>query len=143
MGFVECRVQTIYKGVKGEGRIHLTMANNDPEFVTELIDIMEEYSEDAIKKNIAYILKREKLWDNGFEVIFPVGAFKEIDVENDSYQFDYEIWKGIEIVASGTCYGGAMTTEEGGSEILDMTLEVGLGYEKLVRLHSKERVTFT
>jgi vacuolar-type H+-ATPase subunit E/Vma4 len=121
----------------------MTMANDDPEFVTELIDIMEEYSDDTIKKNIIYILKREKLWDKGFEVIFPVGAFKEIDVENDGYQFDFEIWKGNEIIASGTCYGGAIRTEEGGSEILDMTLEIGSGYEKLVRLHSKEKVTFT
>jgi len=115
----------------------------EPQFQTELYDIMEEYSEDAIKKNIAYILKRDKLWDKGFEVIFPVGVFKEIDVENDSYQFDYEIWKGIEIIASGTCYGCVTRAEEGGSEILDMTLEVGSGYEKLARLHSKERVTFT
>jgi hypothetical protein len=114
----------------------------EPEFETELTDIMEEYSDDTIEKNILIILKREKLWDKGFELIFPIGAFKEIDKENDSYQFDYEIWKGDKVIASGTCYG-TVTTDLAYSEILDMTLEINEGYSELVRLHSKEKVEFT
>lgn len=120
----------------------MTMANDDPEFETELTDIMEEYSDDNIGKNIVCILKREKLWDKGFEVIFPDGGFKEIDKENDGYQFDFEIWKGIKIIGSGTCYG-VVITDFGKSEIQDMTLEIGKGYAELLRLHSKEKVLFT
>lgn len=118
------------------------MSDKDPEFETELQDIFERHSDVAVERNIIFILKREKLWDTRFEIIFPVGGFNQVDVENDAYQTDFEIWKGDNIVCAGTCYG-VVTTDFKISEIQDMTLEVMTGYKKLQEICCPEKVEFT
>jgi hypothetical protein len=118
------------------------MIPEEAEFEAELSDIFERYSDVSVEKNIIFILKREHLWDSRFEIIFPIGAFKDIDVTNDAYQSDYEIWKGNKCVCAGTCYG-TVITDFNISEIQDMTLEVMTGYKELIELCCKEKVEFT
>jgi hypothetical protein len=120
----------------------------EPEFEAELEDIFEEISDKTIRGNIMFILKREKLWDKKLDIILPIGGFGDIDKENDSYQYDYEIWKDEHIIASGTCYGRGIQVEDPlgnptGFEIIDMTLEICEGYKQLQTLCSKEKVEFT
>jgi hypothetical protein len=114
--------------------------SKDPEFETELSDIFERYSDVAVERNIIVILKREKLWDKDFQIIF--SGFRELDVENDAYQSDYEIWKNNKCVCAGTCYG-TVVTDFKISEIQDMTFEVMIGYKDLKELCCKEKVEFT
>jgi hypothetical protein len=123
--------------ISGHGQI-----NEDPEFTAELEDIFETISDQTIKGNIKFILKREKLWDGKFDVIFPVGGFRAFDSENDCYQYDFDIYNGDCLIASGTCYGqGTMDFKV--FEIGDMTLEIMEGLKLLKDICDKERVNFT
>lgn len=131
------------------------------EFETELIDILEEINgteekgwtndQKVIEKNIIYILKREKLWDSKYSICFPCGAFGEIDVENGSYQYDFEIFLDLNtLIASGTCYGSGKDLSDESSEpkistfeIEDMVLQIMDGYKRLRGVTDKEKVCFT
>jgi hypothetical protein len=60
----------------------------------------------VIGSNIECILRREGFWNKKLKIVFPCGAIQDIDAENGSYQWDYEIFDGFDkIVANGTCYG--------------------------------------
>jgi hypothetical protein len=63
----------------------------------------------VISENLRYILKREGFWNKKLKIVFPCGGNQDIDAENGSYQWDYEIFEGFnEIVANGTCYGNCV-----------------------------------
>jgi hypothetical protein len=99
--------------------------------------------EKVVEKNIIYILKQNKIWDKDFSIVFPCGCFAEIDVVNENYQYDYEIFKGFEKIADGTCYGiGNWHELDNEFEILDMTLEI-MSLEKIKKITDKEKVNFT
>jgi hypothetical protein len=129
----------------------------EPEFSAELEDIMEDISklswQKVIADNIKDILKREGFWCDGLEVIFPANGFAEIDLNNDAYQFDFEIWLRLTIVkgqiASGTCYGKGIGIENplgeptGELEINDMTVEIMEGFNHIKNVSGKEKVSFT
>jgi len=112
---------------------------------------------ETIEQNIIYILKRERLWNKKLSICFPCGATDSVDTENDSYQFDFEIFNGFnDLVASGTCYGKLMTIAESPEnleniddyeclvEITDMKLEICEGLKELedLRESEKEKVVF-
>jgi hypothetical protein len=84
----------------------------------------------VISQNIECILRREGFWNKKLKIVFPCGGNQDIDAENGSYQWDYEIFEGFnEIVANGTCYGGCTTIltdkqEINYIEITDMSLEL-------------------
>lgn len=131
--------------MQGVGPVHMT---EEAEFEAELEDIFEEASDKVIKNNIMFILKREKLWDKDFQIIFPVGGFGEIDAVNDKYQYDFEVFSGDCLAASGTCYGQGIQIEDPlghptGFEITDMTLEIMEGLKRLQGICDKEKVLFT
>jgi len=95
----------------------------------ELDDILEEVNDknidDVIGNNIEYILKREKLWGDGFSVsVGGAGTLQEWREETKDqtgfYQFDFQVWKGLNHSPyAGTAYGSIS-----GDEMLDMTIDV-------------------
>ena len=135
-----------------------------PEVNWELWDIFDSFrftngkwkgKFETIEKNIIYILKRERLWKSGMSICFPCGSMDKVDIDNDDYQFDFEIFRGSNnLIASGTCYGSLMVLNESEGdvdieyyecevEILDMNLEICEGIENLKRGCEKEVVNFT
>jgi len=62
---------------------------------------------EIITKNIEYVLKREGLWKEGMSVILPSGALAILDIENETYQYDFEVFEedGNTMAYRGTCYG--------------------------------------
>jgi hypothetical protein len=133
------------------------MAKKDePEFQEELGDIFEEIwfiagksnDLDVIEENITEIMKRHKLWRKGLSLCFPAGAMAQVDPENETYQYDFEIFSDPQtLIASGTCYGSGRKTSETKKkdtfEVVDMTLEIWEGFGKLRVKFAKEKVEFT
>jgi hypothetical protein len=92
----------------------------DEEMVYELWDIYEDFNEENLKRNIEYIMRREKLWSPKFKIVFPAGGLKIVDEEGKSYQYDFEVFSSpSKIKYYGTAYGNLI---EG--EIADMTIEL-------------------
>jgi hypothetical protein len=126
------------------------------EFQAELEDIFEEIwfiagksnDTDVMEENIIEILKREKLWKKGLSLCFPCGAMAQVNPEEGTYQYDFEIFSDPNtIIASGTCYGSGIKTSETETEqkfeVQDMTLEICEGFGKLRVKFEKEKVAFT
>jgi len=107
----------------------------------------------VISQNIECILKREGFWHKKLSICFPMGGNQRIDTENDCYQYDFEIFEGLnEIVAHGTCYGnctiilkdkGTIKSTEfediDYAEITDMILELR-NFASLTRIGEKVKV---
>ena len=97
------------------------------ENVFELTDIFDDVNEKNVKKNIEYIIRREKLWSPNFSLVFPVGGLQEVKRETKGesgyFQYDFEVFstgKGTsKMPLAGTSYGTISN-----DEIIDMTIEV-------------------
>ena len=70
-------------------------------------DGIPQNEEKVITENIKYILKREGLWKKGMSVVLPAGGLQILDIENGTYQYDFEVFEsdGNTIAYHGTCYG--------------------------------------
>lgn len=92
--------------------------------VFELHDIFEEYNDKTVRKNIEYMMRREKLWSPRFEVVFPVGALDvhkpETKKESGFYQKDFTVFSSpMKMKYHGTSYGFISR-----NEMMDMNVEL-------------------
>jgi len=64
------------------------------------------FIEDKVRENIEYALKEHGVWEEGMSVVIPAGALAEADCENGVYQYDFEVFNGLDkVVYHGTAYG--------------------------------------
>lgn len=97
------------------------------------------FFDDVLAKNIKELLVRDGKIRETDEIVFPAGALSEVDYENETYQYDFEVFRGPEqIIYYGTAYGSCRIDDSEYRrtgdpcdvyvEIIDLTVEVAKPY---------------
>ena len=92
---------------------------SEPVYEGEVSDIMEggylcvhkgrPFYEDVIRKNIEWVLRRDKIIKGKEKVGIPAGALCEVNCEDEFYQCDFLVFDETgRIIYRGTSYGHAI-----------------------------------